>query len=141
MDDEALAEELRHTIGELVRAVRTVDTMPSGEAAALGHLDRGGPQTTAELAQHRRVTHQSAAKTVKELLAEGFVRTEPHPTDGRKLLVHITDAGRARLQAEREQRSGRLGTAISEALDVEERRQLSDCVRLLARLTDRLRSS
>ncbi|MGW7264434.1 MarR family winged helix-turn-helix transcriptional regulator [Streptomyces sp. NPDC054842] len=141
MDDEALAEELRHTIGELVRAVRTVDTMPSGEAAALGHLDRSGPQTTAELAHHRRVTHQSAAKTVKELLADGFVRTEPHPTDKRKLLVHLTDAGRTRLQAEREQRSGRLGTAIREALDTEEQRQLHDCVGLLARVTDRLRDA
>lgn len=28
MDEDALAEELRRSIGELVRAVRAVDTMP-----------------------------------------------------------------------------------------------------------------
>ncbi|USQ85415.1 MarR family transcriptional regulator [Streptomyces phaeoluteigriseus] len=139
MDDDALAEDLRHTIGELVRTVRAVDTMPSGEAAVLGHLDRGGPQTTAELAHRRGVTHQSAAKTVKELLADGLVRTEPHPTDGRKLLVHITDAGRARLGTERNQRSGRLDTAIGEALSPDERRRLRDGVDLLARLNAHLK--
>lgn len=68
MEDDALAEDLRQAIGELVRAVRAADTMPSGEAAILGHLDRGGPQTTADLAHRRGVTHQSAAKSVKELL-------------------------------------------------------------------------
>lgn len=53
MDDSRLAEELRLTIGRLVRTVRAVDTMPPGEAAVLGYLDRGGPLTTAEIAQQR----------------------------------------------------------------------------------------
>src|SRR4051812_17023021 len=90
IDDDA-AEDLRQTIGNLVRAVRGADTMPAGAAAVLGHLDRGGPQTTADLAHRRGVSHQSAAKSVKELLGDGLVRAEPHPTDGRKLLLHITD--------------------------------------------------
>lgn len=30
MDDDELAEDLRQAIGELVRAVRTADTMPPG---------------------------------------------------------------------------------------------------------------
>lgn len=139
-EEDTLAEDLRQVIGELVRTVRTVDTLPSGEAAILGHLDRTGPQTTAELANRRGVTHQSSAKTVKDLRADGLVRTEPHPTDGRKLLVHITETGRARLRSERGQRSDRLGTAISETLSATEQRQLRDCVPLLARLTARLRT-
>jgi DNA-binding MarR family transcriptional regulator len=138
-EEDTLAEDLRQVIGELVRTVRTVDTMPSGEAAVLGHLDRTGPQTTAELAQRRGVTHQSSAKTVKDLRASGLVRTEPHPTDRRKFLVHITETGRARLRSERSQRSDRLGTAISETLSAAEQQQLRDCVSLLARLTARLR--
>ncbi|MGW5448950.1 MarR family winged helix-turn-helix transcriptional regulator [Streptomyces asiaticus] len=137
-EDDALAEGLRQAVGELVRAVRAADTMPSGGAAILGHLDRGGPQTTADLAHRRGVTHQSAAKSVKELLGDGLVRTEPHPSDGRKLLLHITDAGRARLQRERAQRAGWLGTAIRDTLSPDERRQLRDCVPLLTRLTARI---
>lgn len=135
MEDDALAEDLRQAIGELVRAVRAADTMPSGEAAILGHLDRGGPQTTADLAHRRGVTHQSAAKSVKELLGAGLVRTEPHPSDGRKLLLDITDTGRARLQQERAQRATWLGAAISDALSPDEQRRLRDCVPLLTRLT------
>ncbi|MET9297113.1 MarR family transcriptional regulator [Streptomyces sp. NPDC003077] len=133
--DDVLAEDLRQVIGELVRAVRAVDTMPSGEAATLGHLDRGGPQTTADIAHLRGVTHQAAAKTVKELLGNGLVRAEPHPHDGRKLLLHITDPGRARLQQERSQRANRLNTAIRDTLNPDEQKRLRECVPLLARVT------
>ncbi|MFB7600355.1 MarR family winged helix-turn-helix transcriptional regulator [Streptomyces sp. NPDC056160] len=135
MDEISLAEDLRQVIGGLVRAVRAADTMPSGEAALLGYLDRGGPQTTADLAHLRGVSHQAAAKSAKELLGGGLVRAEPHPTDGRKVLLHITDVGRVRLQRERAQRADWLNTAISTALDSDEQRQLRQCVPLLARLT------
>ncbi|BCJ37751.1 MarR family transcriptional regulator [Actinocatenispora thailandica] len=135
MGEDALADELRQAIGQLVRAVRSADTMPPGEAAVLGYLDRDGPQTTADLAYRRRVSHQSAAKTVQTLLGTGLVRTGPHPRDGRKLLVSITDAGRLRLRQERARRSGSLDGAIRDALDATERRQLRACVPLLDRLT------
>jgi DNA-binding MarR family transcriptional regulator len=138
MDAVTFPEDLRRTVGELVRVVRRADTMPPGEAAVLGHLDRLGPQTTADLAERRRVTHQSASKSVKDLLHKGLVRTEPHPADGRKLLLHITDEGRARLRAERDQRADVLGGAIHAVLTEEEQRLLRDCVPLLARLTAHL---
>ncbi|MER5910403.1 MarR family transcriptional regulator [Streptomyces sp. NPDC001982] len=138
MDEDVLAESLRQSIGELVRAVRVVDAMPPGEAAALGFLDRSGPLTTADLAHRRGVTHQSAAKSVKELINGDLVRTEPHPGDGRKLLLHITDSGRARLQRERAQRARALNAAIRDTFSPEEQNQLRDCVALLSRLTAHL---
>ncbi|MET8720152.1 MarR family winged helix-turn-helix transcriptional regulator [Streptomyces misionensis] len=138
MDEDALAEELRRSIGELVRAVRAVDTMPPGEAAILGFLDRGGPLTTAELARLRGVTHQSAAKSVKDLSADGLIHGEQHPEDGRKLLLHLTDAGRSRLQRERATRAGALGAAIRETFDPDEKQRLGEAVALLSRLTARL---
>ncbi|MFB8277919.1 MarR family winged helix-turn-helix transcriptional regulator [Nocardia colli] len=133
--NDALAEELRHTIGDLVRAARVADTMSAGEAAILGYLDRDGPHTTAELAHRRNVTHQSVAKTVKELVGAGLVRTEAHPDDGRKHLLYITDTGRVRLRHERTQRATSLDRAIDTTLTPDERQQLWDCVRLLARIT------
>ncbi|MEV0264722.1 MarR family transcriptional regulator [Streptomyces sp. NPDC050617] len=138
MDEDALAEELRQSVGELVRAVRGVDTMPPGESAALGYLDRNGPLTTADLAQRRGVTHQSAAKSVKELTSGGFVRAEPHPSDGRKLLLHITDAGRDRLRGERAQRAQAVNAAIHDLFSPEEQRRLRDGVGLLSRLAAHL---
>ncbi|MEG8183086.1 MarR family transcriptional regulator [Nocardia terpenica] len=135
MVKDALAEELRYAIGDLVRAVRVADTMPAGEAAILGYLDRDGPHTTAELAHRRNVTHQSAAKTVKELVGTGLVRTEPHPGDGRKHLLYITTTGRARLRRERTQRATSLDTAIRNTLTLAERQHLRDCLPLLTRIT------
>ncbi|MFF0968967.1 MarR family winged helix-turn-helix transcriptional regulator [Streptomyces sp. NPDC003703] len=138
MDEDALAEELRRSLGDLVRAVRTVDTMPPGEAAVLGYLDRDGPLTTADLARLRGVTHQSAAKSVKNLSAEGLVRGERHPDDGRKLLLHLTDDGRSRLQRERTLRADALGAAIREVFTPDEILRLGASVTLLSRLTAHL---
>jgi DNA-binding MarR family transcriptional regulator len=139
MDDSRLAEELRLAIGQLVRTVRTADTMPPGEAAVLGYLDRSGPMTTADVAQQRGVSHQSVAKAVKELLAQGLVQAEAHPSDGRKLLLHLTSAGRGRLDEERQRRAGWLGAAINDALDPDERKTLAAAVPLLSRLTEHLK--
>ncbi|WP_327280804.1 MULTISPECIES: helix-turn-helix domain-containing protein [unclassified Streptomyces] len=138
MDENQLAEELRLTIGRLVRTVRTADKMPPGEAAVLGYLDRSGPLTTADIAQQRGVSHQSAAKAVKELLAQGLVHAEAHPSDGRKLLLHLTPTGSGRLAEERRRRADWLGTAINDVLGSDERKTLEAALPLLSRLTTHL---
>ncbi|MBS2534591.1 MarR family transcriptional regulator [Catenulispora sp. NF23] len=140
MDDYQLAEDLRLAIGELVRTVRTADTMPPGEAAVLGYLDRDGPLTTADVAQQRGVSHQSTAKAVKELLAQNLVHAEAHPSDGRKLLLHLTPAGKDRLAEERLRRADSLGAAISDALSSDERQTLEAALPLLSRLTTHLKA-
>ncbi|MCF4136363.1 MarR family winged helix-turn-helix transcriptional regulator [Streptomyces sp. Tue 6430] len=140
MDETQLAEELRATVGQLVRAVRAIDEMTPGEAAVLGYLDRGGPMTTADVAHERGVSHQSASKAVKELLRQGLVRAEAHPSDGRKNLLHITPAGSDRLNEERRRRAALLGTAIADVLGSEERQVLATALPLLSRLTARLRT-
>ncbi|MEV5756825.1 MarR family transcriptional regulator [Streptomyces tendae] len=136
--DETLAEDLRQAVGALVRAVRTVDTMPGGAAAILGYLDRDGPQTTAELAQRRLVSHQSAAKSVKELSAAGLIVSESHPDDRRKVLLRISPAGRERLCHERTRRTASLHNAIDDTLTLAEQQQLQDALPLLTRLTAHL---
>ncbi|MER7488797.1 helix-turn-helix domain-containing protein [Streptomyces sp. NPDC126497] len=138
MDENQLAEELRLAVGRLVRTVRTADKMPPGEAAVLGYLDRSGPLTTADIAQQRGVSHQSAAKAVKELLAQGLVRAEAHPSDGRKLLLHLTPTGSGRLAEERRRRADWLGTAINDVLSSDERKTLEAALPLLSRLATHL---
>ncbi|WP_055587802.1 MarR family winged helix-turn-helix transcriptional regulator [Streptacidiphilus griseoplanus] len=140
MDGNHMAEELRRTVGELVRTVRAADTMPPAEAAVLGYLDRSGPLTTADIAQQRGVSHQSIAKAVKELLGQGLVRAEAHPSDGRKLLLHLTPAGGDRLAEERRRRAGWLGSAIDDALSSEEQETLAAALPLLSRLTAHLKA-
>ncbi|AZQ70220.1 MarR family transcriptional regulator [Streptomyces luteoverticillatus] len=134
MDDNQLAEELRLVIGRLVRTVRAVDTMPSGEATVLGYVDRDGPLTTADVAHQWGVSHQSAARAVKDLLGQGLLHAEAHPSDGRKLLLRLTPEGSDRLAEERRRRADRLGTAITEALAPDEREALAKALSLLSRL-------
>jgi len=129
-----LAEELRATLGRLVRSVREVNDLPRTEAAALGLLDREGPHTTAQLAQRHGVRHQTMAQAVARLAAEGMIEKAPHATDGRMTLLTITPAGVAATNADRRRRADWLAAAIDAELDETERADLARCVPLLARL-------
>ncbi|MFJ9947418.1 MarR family winged helix-turn-helix transcriptional regulator [Kitasatospora sp. NPDC091207] len=130
-----LAADLRAAIGELVRALRDTDALPQNQAAVLGLLVRDGrARTVSELAAHQRVRHQSMARTVALLTEAGLVTQEPHATDGRKLLVTPTDAGRAALYEQRARREAVIATAVETRLAPEERETLRTAVDLLRRL-------
>ncbi|MFD4399773.1 MarR family winged helix-turn-helix transcriptional regulator [Kitasatospora sp. NPDC058478] len=130
-----LAAELRAAIGDLVRSLRPGDELPQNQAGVLGVLVRDERAcTVAELAEHQRVRHQSMARTVALLTEAGLVTQQPHPTDGRKLLVTATGAGRAALLEQRARREERIATAIEARLTPEERLALRAGVDLLRRL-------
>lgn len=135
-DSSALAAELRLVIGQLVRRVRVMEDEPFAHRATLGYLDRDGPMTTSDLAHAQRVRPQSMARTVAQLAREDLVRFEPHPTDGRKTLVEITDAGRRAVHEGRVRRAGWLHQAIASELTPEERHVLAAAVPLLHRMAD-----
>ena len=136
VDPVRLAEDLRAVVGQLVRAVRQVDRLPPPDAAALGVLDRDGPHTTAQLAQLRRVRHQSMAKIVHRLIETGLVAKVPHDTDRRMILLRITPAGRRVLNAQRAHRADWLAAAITSTLSEPQRRQLARCLPLLTKLAE-----
>jgi DNA-binding MarR family transcriptional regulator len=136
VDAVRLADDLRAVVGQLVRTVRQVDRLPPQDAAALGVLDRDGPHTTAQLAQLRRVRHQSMAKIMRRLTETGLVAKVPHEDDRRMVLLRITPAGRRVLNAERAHRADWLATAITSELSETQRRQLARCVPLLAKLAE-----
>ncbi|MBV6699514.1 MarR family transcriptional regulator [Kitasatospora aureofaciens] len=130
-----LAAELRAAIGELVRALRPDDTLPQNQAGVLGLLVRDErAYTVAELAARQRVRHQSMARTVALLTETGLVTQQPHATDGRKLLITATEAGRAALLEQRARREARIAAAIEARLTPEEQAQLRASVDLLRRL-------
>ncbi|MQS11751.1 MarR family transcriptional regulator [Streptomyces kaniharaensis] len=134
-DTLELAADLRAAIGELVRSLRPDDTLPQNQAAVLGLLVRDErAYTVAELAARQRVRHQSMARTVALLTEAGLVTQQPHATDGRKLLVTATEAGRAALLEQRARREARIATAIEARLTPEERDRLRAAVELLRRL-------
>ncbi|MGA5816592.1 MarR family winged helix-turn-helix transcriptional regulator [Kitasatospora sp. NPDC094028] len=131
-----LAADLRAALGTLVRSLRDGDELPQNQAAVLGLLVRDERScTVAELAELRRVRHQSMARTVALMTEAGLVTQQPHPTDGRKQLIAATAAGRAALLDQRARRERRIATAIEARLSPEEQARLRASVELLRRLS------
>jgi DNA-binding MarR family transcriptional regulator len=128
------AADLRLALGRLVRRVRAEGSVPLGQLAVLGLLERDGPQSTADLAAAQLVRHQSMARTVSLLVRAGAVDQRADPSDGRKTVLRITPAGLLLLEHERERRVDWLARAIAEELGEEELPALVRATDLLARL-------
>ncbi|XVU23093.1 MarR family winged helix-turn-helix transcriptional regulator [Actinoplanes sp. CA-054009] len=137
MSETELAEALRVAVGDFVRRARAGDRMPPGQAAVLGHLDRGGAVSIAELARREQVRHQSMTRTVHLLHDQGFVALKPHETDRRQVVVEISNEGRAALEAERGHRASGIAEAIRRDLDDEERAIVRRIPEILAKLQPR----
>lgn len=130
----AEAEALRAAIGDFVRRVRAGDRMPPGQAAVLGHLDREGPLSIADLARREQVRHQSMTRTVHLLRDHGHAGLTSHPDDRRQVVVAITAEGRAALAAERHHRAAGMAAAIGHDLDDAEREILRRLPAILRKL-------
>ena len=131
-----LASELRVVLGHLIRRLRSEHRFSLSQGSVLGRLDREGPQSTSKLAELERVRPQSMGQTVADLEAQGFVDRSPDPTDGRRFLIELTEAGRTELHEDRSRREGWLAEAIEENLSEAERETLDEAVRLLGRLAE-----
>jgi DNA-binding MarR family transcriptional regulator len=116
-----------------LRRMRTDTTLSLGALAALGTVDRHGPLTPGELAAHERVQPPSMTRIVKVLEAEGFVTRQPHPTDGRQVVVAVAPAGQALLRADRKRREAWLAQRLCELTQAER-----DTLRQAAAVLDRL---
>ena len=86
---------LRAAVLVLARRLRRevpADGLSSTEAAVLGHLMRSGPMTPGQLAKAEYVRPPSMTRVIETLERRDYVRRDPHPTDGRQLLVSLTAA-------------------------------------------------
>lgn len=120
-----------------LRAQRLPGDLPLGCLSALGRLERDGDATTSELATAERITPQSMARSVAELVRRGLVGRAADPADGRQTLLHITDAGREYVALDRRRRDAWLSRAMAEHLTDVER----DLLLVAGRLLDRLAAS
>ena len=100
----------------------------------LARLEREGPATTSALAAAERVRPQSMAQTIAELGAAGLVARSPDPTDGRQILIELTERGRTTLAEERARREGWLANAIESELTAGEQETLLQALPILRRL-------
>ncbi|MDQ4052498.1 MAG: MarR family transcriptional regulator [Actinomycetota bacterium] len=135
--DAGLASELRVSVMRLRRRLaneRHPDNPLSINAmAVLGVLYRKGELTLGELAAFERVQPPSMTRTVKCLEEGGYLVRRPHESDGRQVLVTLTEQGRATLLADRARRDAWLATRLRE-LPADERAILRRAAPILERL-------
>jgi DNA-binding MarR family transcriptional regulator len=93
-----LAGALRDAIMRLnrrMRQARPVGDLTLTQISALTNLGLAGALTPRELAGHERVQPPTMTKIIAKLEDRGLVRRTKHPTDGRQVVLHLTDEGRA----------------------------------------------
>jgi DNA-binding MarR family transcriptional regulator len=136
LDTAALSHDLRLAVMRLSRRLRTqrVDTTVTlTHLAALSTLRRHGPMSPGELAAHERVQPPSMTRVVVALEGMGLVSRTPHPTDGRQVVIALTDAAQSLLADEARAREAWL-TGQLQRLTPEQR----DLLREAAVLMDEL---
>ncbi|HEY3763829.1 MAG TPA: MarR family transcriptional regulator [Gaiellales bacterium] len=136
-DQTELAAAIRVSIGLLLRRLRQPHTegeptLP--ETAVLARLDRGGPQTPSALARLEQISPQSMGATVAALEARGLVARGADATDGRRVVMSLTDTGRRLLRDRRNARTEQLAQALASGFTPAELDQLRAAAPLLERL-------
>ncbi len=135
--DAGLASELRLSVMRLRRRLaseRHPDNVLSMNAmAVLGALYRKGELTVGDLAKIEMVQPPSMTRTVNCLVDGGFASRRPHDTDGRQVLVELTEKGRTTLLADRARRDEWLTQRLRD-LTPDERAVLRSAAPILERL-------
>jgi DNA-binding MarR family transcriptional regulator len=138
--DAGLASELRLAVMRLRRRLANErdphNTLSMNAMATLGALYRNGDLTVGELAAHERVQPPSMTRTVNCLEEGGYVTRRAHDTDGRQVLVTLTESGRATLLVDRARRDEWLAKRLRD-LTTEERAVLRQAAPILQRLAQK----
>jgi DNA-binding MarR family transcriptional regulator len=103
-------------------------------ASTLATLDRDGPQRLSDLAVREGVTQPSMTALVTRLERDGLATRGADPSDGRAVVVTLTDAGRDVLTARRTRRASRL-VELLDHLEPDERAAVDAAAGALSRLT------
>ncbi|WP_327352313.1 MarR family transcriptional regulator [Streptomyces sp. NBC_01304] len=134
-----MAQDLRASLDRLLRKIRASaadEGLSLSQSSLLKRLARDGAATPAALARAELVRPQSMLATIKALDAEGFVARRSHPTDGRQVLIELTEDGRERLRKRQEVREDALTRMLEERLDPAEQHALAAATALLRRLAE-----
>jgi DNA-binding MarR family transcriptional regulator len=138
--DAGLAAELRLSVMRLRRRLANErhpdNELSLGAMSVLGCLYRNGELSVGELAAQERVQPPSMTRTVNCLEDGDYVARKRHATDGRQVVVVLTDLGRQTLLADRDRRDAWLNLKLKD-LTAEERAVLRKATPILERLAQK----
>lgn len=138
LDTAALAHDLRLAVMRLSRRLRRqrADTsLTLTQLAALSTLRAKGRLTPGELAGYERVQPPSMTRVLANLEAAGLIARTKHETDGRQVIVQVTDKAIGLLDEEVRMREAWLAQRLNE-LSPEDRDQLRRASAIIERLLE-----
>jgi DNA-binding MarR family transcriptional regulator len=133
------ASDLRIATFRLARRMRTqraVDSMSDGQFAVLAGLFIHGPHTLTELADRERVSAPAMNRTVNCLQDAGYVTRSADENDGRKVVIDLTDDGRAVVDETARRRDAWVEEALAE-IEPSEREILAKAAAIMQRMVAR----
>jgi DNA-binding MarR family transcriptional regulator len=137
-------DALAGPLDDLLLAVRAATSDRAGlsltAAATLIRLQREGAKRLTELAAAEGVSQPSMTTLVARLCAQGLVRRDGDPSDGRAVVLSLTPAGADLLAQRRATRTARLAPYLGR-LSPDDLRSIAAAMPAFARLTDALRRS
>ncbi len=133
----AVAGDLRVAVSGLLRQLRAQaegSDLTKSQSSVLIRLEQSGPATATELAHAAGMRPQLMAKIVRTLEDAGLIAGAPHPADGRKTVLDLTDAARDEFRTGRRAKEDWLTRVIEAEFDPAEIEQLAAAVVLLERI-------
>ena len=116
-----------------LRAERVDPTLSDGQFAVLGWLNKHGPLTLTQLAEHERVSAPSMNRTVNCLEEAGYLVREADEADRRRSNIRLTGSGRDLVTRTLTQRDAWLTTRLRE-LSKDDRAALARAAELMGDL-------
>jgi len=141
MQDETFNDEVTNfimVIGLLTRRVRASvasNDLSWTQTMVIGRLAKEGPTTASDLARAEGVKPQSMGTIIGELMELGLVERRPHPTDGRQMMIELTEKGLSVRQRAKEEKRTWLSQAIAQ-LSEPDQKTLFEAGRIIHRLVE-----
>jgi DNA-binding MarR family transcriptional regulator len=136
--DARLAADLSLAVMRLARQLRfrnPQSPVSLSQLSALTTLANEGAMTPGALAIRERVRPPSMTRVIASLADEGFVEREPHPVDGRQVVVSVSESGAELVKAARRARQEWLAERLA-TLDDDKRGTLREAADIILALVD-----
>jgi DNA-binding MarR family transcriptional regulator len=136
--DARLAADLSLAVMRLARQLRfrnPQSPVSLSQLSALTTLANEGAMTPGALAIRERVRPPSMTRVIASLADEGFVEREPHPVDGRQVVVSVSESGAELVKVARRARQEWLAERLA-TLDDDKRGTLREAADIILALVD-----
>jgi DNA-binding MarR family transcriptional regulator len=100
-------------LADLMRRMTPADGLSSTTASTLGRLDREGPHRLSDLAAVERVTQPAMTQLVSRLERDGLAARGGDASDGRVVVVSITEGGKEAVRRRRVLRAERMAAHLA----------------------------